>query len=107
MKNLDSNDDQHISKDEFEALLENPEAARALQNIGVDVVGLVDFMDYIFAEETELSFPCFMETVLQLRGSNSATVKDIVDLRKFIAQELWNIEVKLSSSFELALNKIE
>merc|ERR1712129_331694 len=43
----------------------------------------------------ELSFPLFMETVLQLRGSNNATVKDIVDLRKFMAQELWNAEMRL------------
>merc|ERR1719436_2163731 len=78
-----------ISKQECEALLMTPEAAQALQNIGVDVVGLVDLMDYIFQEENDLSFLKFMETVLQLRGSNTATVKDIVDLRKFMAQALW------------------
>jgi len=102
VKRLDRNGDKHISKEEFEALLETPEAARALQNIGVDVVGLVDFMDYIFAEESDLSFPLFMETVLQLRGSNSATVKDIVDLRKFMAQELWNTELRLNASYAMA-----
>merc|ERR1712045_916786 len=93
---IDENRDQQISKQEFQVLLETPEAAKALLNIGVDVVGLVDFMDYIFDEDREVSFSQFMETVLQLRGTNTATVRDIVDLRKFMAQEIWNLESKLS-----------
>jgi hypothetical protein len=72
-----------IGKDDFVKLLENPEAARALQDVGVDVVSLVDFTDFIFKEVgKELSFSDCMDVVLQLRGTNSATVKDIVDLRK-------------------------
>merc|ERR1712226_1354872 len=39
-------------------------------------------------EDVGLDFPHFMEVVLQLRGCNSATVKDIVDLRKFIQNAL-------------------
>jgi len=91
----DEDDDKLISKDEFEALLDIPEAAKALHNIGVDVVGLVDFMDYIFMEEMQMSSEHFMEAVLQFRGSNTATVKDIVNLRKFMAQGLCNIEANL------------
>merc|ERR1712217_30271 len=72
VKRLDANGDEEISKTEFEGLLQTPDCAKALQNIGVDVVGLVDLCDYIFAEEQQLSFPQFMETVLQLRGSNTA-----------------------------------
>lgn len=86
-ENLDENGDNCVSKREFECLLEKPEAARALSTIGVDVVGLVDFTEFIFQEDRNLSFPEFMEILLQLRGTNTATVKDIVDLRKFILQE--------------------
>ena len=57
------------------------------------MVALVDLADAIFTdengqEEEELSFPKFMEVVLNLRGSNHATVKDIVDLRKFIRKTM-------------------
>merc|ERR1712032_1241869 len=69
-------------------MLHMPEAARALHEVGVDVVGLVDFSDYIFKDGDELTFQTFMEIVLQLRGKNTATVKDIVDLRKLIMPEL-------------------
>eukprot|EP00927_Polykrikos_kofoidii_P008629 TRINITY_DN13597_c0_g3_i2.p1 TRINITY_DN13597_c0_g3~~TRINITY_DN13597_c0_g3_i2.p1 ORF type:complete len:711 (-),score=132.19 TRINITY_DN13597_c0_g3_i2:57-2189(-) len=81
-----------ISRDEFMLILDNLEAMEALHDIGVDVVGLVDFADFIFGDdadldedyEVELTLPEFLEVILQLRGSNNATVKDIVDLRKFV-----------------------
>merc|ERR1719291_919587 len=85
---IDVNGNMQISKTEFDSLLLNPLAARLVQEVGVDVVSLVDFSDYIFKDGRELSFPDFMELVLQLRGSNTATVKDLVDLRKFLMLEL-------------------
>jgi len=93
---LDADGDETISKSEFLQILENVDAARCLQDVGVDVIGLVDFADFIFAddhvvgasqqidEEAQISFAKFTEVVLQLRGTNNATVKDIVDLRKFV-----------------------
>lgn len=83
---LDTSGDGLMQKDEFENLLENPEASRCLSDVGVDVVGLVDFAEFIFRDE-ELTFGDFVELVLTLRGSNTATVKDMVDMRKFTIQE--------------------
>jgi hypothetical protein len=77
-----------ISKGEFERLLVLPDAALIIQEIGVDVIGLVDFADFIFKDGSELSFADFMELILSFRGSNQSTVKDIVDLRKFVLSEL-------------------
>merc|ERR1711933_489234 len=61
---------------------------RALQDVGVDVVSLVDFTDFIFQNGRELTFSDCMDVVLQLRGTNASTVKDIVDLRKQVLAEL-------------------
>jgi len=88
---LDADCDDKISKEEFDQLLEKPDAARALQEVGVDVIGLVDFTDFIFQDGKELSFPDFMDVILQLRGTNTATVKDIVDLRKLVVSEFQKI----------------
>jgi len=85
---LDQDGDHQISRTEFESLLTNPAAARIIQEVGVDVVGLVDYCDFIFRGDEDLSFPKFMEAVLSLRGTNNATVKDMVDLRKFISNHL-------------------
>jgi len=116
---LDTDGDLKISKVEFVEILENMEAARALQEVGVDVVGLIDFAEFIFEDdeldqptpeqmeqmntqevherEKSLSFGDFMEVVLQLRGTNNATVKDIVDLRKFMRRALIQTNVHLAS----------
>merc|ERR1712217_424222 len=93
---LDTDGGGTISKNEFVKILENGEAVRCLQDVGVDVIGLVDFADFIFENDesedaggdgVELDFPKFVDLVLQLRGSNNATVKDIVDLRKFVQNQ--------------------
>lgn len=98
---IDADGSMSISKFEFEGLLTNNDAARIIQEMGVDVVGLVDFAEIIFGdgtdEESELSFADFIELVLQLRGSNVCTVKDVVDLRKFVVGEMNVVEEKISN----------
>eukprot|EP00929_Paragymnodinium_shiwhaense_P120738 TRINITY_DN9276_c0_g5_i1.p1 TRINITY_DN9276_c0_g5~~TRINITY_DN9276_c0_g5_i1.p1 ORF type:complete len:911 (+),score=225.90 TRINITY_DN9276_c0_g5_i1:113-2845(+) len=100
LEELDENQDGMISRHEFNMLLAMPESARALQDVGVDVVGLVDFADVIFDDQESLTFANFMEMVLQLRGSNMATVKDIVDLRKCLLQELYKALIKTEQRME-------
>ena len=56
----DAESDQ-ISKTDFTRLLQQPEAARALSQIVVDVVGLVDFTDFLFVGGTILSFGEFID----------------------------------------------
>jgi len=85
-----------IRKVDFVRLLDEPEAARALQGIGVDVVGLVDYTYMLFDGAEAISFTEFMELLLQLRGGNRATVKDIVEMRKFLCDELLGLEVRLA-----------
>lgn len=106
---MDADGDCQISKNEFVNILENMEASRALHEVGVDVVGLIDFAEFIFQdenstdaeEERALSFGDFMEVILQLRGTNNATVKDIVDLRKFVRRALIQTNTQLASLVKL------
>jgi len=102
---LDEDQDGRVSKDEFIKILGNDDAIDLLQDVGVDALGLVDMVDEIFAspaveslgddEPISLSFTDFMEIILQLRGSNTATTKDVVDLRKFVRQFMKHIETML------------
>lgn len=87
---LDETGDGLISREEFLKILEKPEASRLLNEAGIDVLGLVDHADSIFVAESieggaeqALTFDGLMEIVLSLRSSCQATVKDIIDLRKF------------------------
>lgn len=91
VEEVDGDNDDKISKREFQSLLVNAKAALVLEEVGVDVVGLVDFQDHIFKDTDDISFASFMDLVLQLRGTNTATVRDIVELRKFFADQISNV----------------
>jgi hypothetical protein len=101
--NIDADGDHLISKSEFTALLHIPEAVVALGDLGVDVVGLVELSEFIFEQHGVLRFTDFMEIILELRGSNTATVKDVVQLRRGMKQEFSRINellLKLLSAKE-------
>mmetsp|Transcript_98742 Transcript_98742/g.156118 ORF Transcript_98742/g.156118 Transcript_98742/m.156118 type:complete len:528 (-) Transcript_98742:130-1713(-) len=83
VSSLDINSNGKISFVEFRKILDIPEALRALEEVGVDPAGIVDFAELMFFEDgdhekqKDLPFEEFMELVLDLRESNVATVKDI------------------------------
>merc|ERR1712048_34996 len=93
---IDEDANHALSKLEFQTLLLSPATAMAMQNMGVDVVGLVEFGEVLFQDDRDLAFADFIRLVLQLRGTNPTTVKDIVDLRKFVMQELGDLEDHLT-----------
>jgi len=89
----DDDDFDRISKAEFHAILSSPEGIDALKQVGVDPLGLVDMADSFFQsdegdEEAAISFGEFMEEVLQLRGQNVSTVKDVVNLRSTLKSQM-------------------
>eukprot|EP00927_Polykrikos_kofoidii_P010395 TRINITY_DN14394_c0_g1_i1.p1 TRINITY_DN14394_c0_g1~~TRINITY_DN14394_c0_g1_i1.p1 ORF type:complete len:652 (-),score=178.72 TRINITY_DN14394_c0_g1_i1:124-1854(-) len=86
-----------ISKDDFQMLLMQSEAAKVIDEVGVDVVGLFDFVDFIWKDGSALSIADVMSVILDLRGSNTATVKDIVDLRKYMYGSLDEVKSSLNA----------
>lgn len=84
-KDLDKNGDGTLSWDEFLLILDYPEALDALDSVGVDMESMVDLAEDFFNEDGEpvcVTFMEFMEMVLDLRGGQTATVKDIMGLGK-------------------------
>jgi len=82
---LDKNGDGTLSWDEFLLILDYPEALDALDSVGVDMESMVDLAEDFFNEDGEpvcVTFMEFMEMVLDLRGGQTATVKDIMGLGK-------------------------
>lgn len=86
-EDVDDNQDLKISYKEFCEILRKPEGLSALEDVGVDPAGIVDFAELFFfddGQELHLSFEEFMEVILDLRESNGATVKDMLNLWKKI-----------------------
>lgn len=109
----DKDNDRHIHTSEFDLLMRNPEMHVVLTRFGVNVVDLISLKDVLFQNrglppggggstsayeaamresQRKLSFPEFLEVVLRLRGGNSATVTDIVELREYVRQRLDRFE---------------
>merc|ERR1712125_40146 len=104
-ENIDSDHDEMLNRDEFEILLTQPDAVRAIADIDVDVVALIDMTDFIYADIDHLSQPQVMDNILNLRGTNGATVKDLVDLRRFLMQEIMDLEEEVLNGVEDAMEK--
>lgn len=95
-------DSTELSKEEFLLAMNHPDALRVMTDVGVDIIAILEVVDFMFTDDqldafveynaptgrTErwkrLHFDEIFEILAQLRGTNEATVKDVVDLRKFI-----------------------
>eukprot|EP00931_Biecheleriopsis_adriatica_P043737 TRINITY_DN24992_c0_g1_i1.p1 TRINITY_DN24992_c0_g1~~TRINITY_DN24992_c0_g1_i1.p1 ORF type:complete len:596 (-),score=101.11 TRINITY_DN24992_c0_g1_i1:11-1798(-) len=79
-------EDNSLTRMSYERLLLHPRAVSVFAHLGVDIFSMVDFSDVIFAKADQISFADFMAAILELRGSNYATVKDIIELRKLVSK---------------------
>eukprot|EP00930_Biecheleria_cincta_P033584 TRINITY_DN2326_c0_g1_i2.p1 TRINITY_DN2326_c0_g1~~TRINITY_DN2326_c0_g1_i2.p1 ORF type:complete len:685 (-),score=123.39 TRINITY_DN2326_c0_g1_i2:352-2382(-) len=99
---VDKNDDGCIDQAEFLSMLETQDCIEALTEIDVDVVSIYDYIQVLFeeGEESKMPFVEFIDMLLKLRGGNAATVKDLVDLRKWLAGKMNDMEelVKVNGS---------
>jgi chemotaxis protein CheY-P-specific phosphatase CheC len=85
VQELDSNNDGELTWEEFQQILDYPDALSALESVNVDPESMVDMAEDFFHEDGEpvaVSFDGFMEMVLDLRGGQQATVKDVMGLGK-------------------------
>jgi len=117
---LDKNNDGTLCWEEFQKILDYPEALKALGDVNVDPEAMVDMAEDLFFEDGEpvtLSFEEFMEMVLDLRGGQEATVKDVMSLGKRFSHKFMtnknridNIEKKMdnvNNKFDLLFKHLE
>lgn len=86
---LDIDGDQKLSKVEFLQLMErDPDLLKGLQAFGIDVVAFCDNAIALFSDNDTMEVGDFVELVTQFRSQKQTTVKDLVDMRKFISMQL-------------------
>lgn len=104
----DVEDDRHLRLPEFKQMMDNVDMQVILRDHDIDFNDLIKLEDVLFEAEgldgegedglvkcKELSFSDFVEKVVQLRGGNSATVTDIVELRGYLNRKFIQIEKKV------------
>merc|ERR1712232_301506 len=81
-------DTNPITKYEFTQVLQEPEIAAIILEIGVDIVVLMDMIDVIYDDPTRnvvgLTFETFVEIVLNMRGTLPCSVKDTRELYRVL-----------------------
>jgi len=104
----------HVSKSKFLQLFRLKEVAMLLKEVEVDVFSLVDLVETIFATEEggerELCFGDLIEVMLDQRTTNTATVKDLTDMRKYVKVRMDDMQEKcddLKSTKEQSMVKLE
>jgi len=93
LKNLHRDPEQLLSKRDFLEVIVQAEVAIILEEVGVKVEGLVDMVDVIYEGiardlETGMSFEKLIDLVLNMRGTNVATVKDCKEQLKLMKRFL-------------------
>jgi hypothetical protein len=91
---LDQDGDNKISKIEFMQILQDPHAVKIIQDIGVDVFSLLDLADVIFMNDDPdgLGFDDFLDVMLNLRSTNTATVKDVMNVLRAIKADIASLK---------------
>merc|ERR1719440_2267050 len=84
-----------VSRSDFVALMCRPDAVESFASEGIDVIALVDCAPVIFKEHNHIPVAQFIESVLQFRGDNKATVKDLVNMRVSVTTFLSGFEDRL------------
>eukprot|EP00931_Biecheleriopsis_adriatica_P050231 TRINITY_DN29074_c0_g1_i1.p1 TRINITY_DN29074_c0_g1~~TRINITY_DN29074_c0_g1_i1.p1 ORF type:complete len:559 (+),score=106.86 TRINITY_DN29074_c0_g1_i1:86-1678(+) len=111
LSELDDDNNGTISLTELQKILQMPKALQALDTVGCDPGGLVDFAESRFVDENgeqiELEFDEFMEMVLDLRDSNGATVKDIMGLGKTVNAKIESRQKALLDAIRAQQESIE
>jgi len=95
--------DVPISKFEFQKIMLEPSIVKIVAGAGVDVIVLADMMDLITEDINrnggQLDFTDLMDLVLNMRGSNPATVKDF-------KEQIRMFKVILNESLQEAVGQI-
>jgi len=121
----DKDGDKMVDAPEWDLIMSNPEMHLILKRCGVNINHLIDMKEVLFdpeimvdtegctmenlckLEEQRKSVPFeeMLEVILRLRGSTTATVSDIVDLRQYITQKLDLMHMRIKKHSNTTGNK--
>jgi hypothetical protein len=78
----------YISIKEFENLLQNQEAVRFMASVDIDAAALVDFSVILFKGDKQYEHHEIIAKLMEFRGSNNCTVKDMIEMRTWLFSEM-------------------
>lgn len=100
VNDLDLDKNGTLSWPEFQAIMVTPTALSALESMNVDCESLIDCAEDFFFDDGDkvaVTFEEFMDMILDLRGGQTATVKDIYSMGKRFHQKHVKVVGKLDA----------
>jgi hypothetical protein len=89
---VDENGDDYVSREEFWKLLASPKTLKLLKQMEVDTESLINLADFVFREHKgRMRKRELRNWVLDMRCSQTSTLKDHYVTRKFLTTKLTQI----------------
>jgi len=93
--------DAHISNQQFQQMLVEPQVVKIVNDVGVDSLMVLDMSQTIFDDLAKsgahgLTFAAFVGLVLDMRGTNPAKVKDVREQLRFVKLAIIEAMAKLN-----------
>jgi len=98
VKKFDINENGFVSASEFTQVLESPLVIQKLNSLGVDVGAFADFASFMLTDGAEIPIADFTDMAAHFRGSDTATVKDIVEMRRFMCMQVQGLLMHLEGT---------
>jgi len=99
-----------LSLAEFEELVDlakHPELIQSMHDHGVDIAAFVEHTRFAFPKKGGLLVDEVIDIAKKFCGFKPATVRDVVEMRKFFSMELQFIRLELKAEMELAGNMMK
>eukprot|EP00933_Yihiella_yeosuensis_P076287 TRINITY_DN8598_c1_g1_i1.p1 TRINITY_DN8598_c1_g1~~TRINITY_DN8598_c1_g1_i1.p1 ORF type:complete len:490 (-),score=57.82 TRINITY_DN8598_c1_g1_i1:137-1606(-) len=104
------NEDAELTYDDFVSIMSEPSVQAAIQTVGIDVTTLGDMLDIVFLDVAKnkygtLTFQDLIGVLLNMRGTNPATVKDCKEqirvTKTVVRQSLSELNTNLEKNFKV------
>jgi len=109
MTTLDSDSDGKLSYKEFQQIVHQKEALQAFQTLKVDAEIVVDFaQDWFLDEKGEpksLDLQEFMDMVMDLRGGQTVTLKEVMRMKKKMNMKFGEVG-EVADSIEISAKRL-
>merc|ERR1711988_1494493 len=86
-----------ISQEEFDKIITDSRITVVFDELGVDIVGLANFARFIYEQCDEIPYMDLCRLVADYRGNRNCTVKDVMEMRRYVTMELVGLESRLAS----------
>merc|ERR1719183_1292200 len=100
-----------MSMETLEEFLSSPTVVGFLRDVGVDALSILDSVDIIFEDKVHdkdqgLMFVDFVDVVLNMRGTNPATVKDVKEQMRLLRHSSEEASVQTNKMFADQLSRL-